>query len=333
MQWTCSIASIKNLGSDCDFFGTLDSSSGVLNLPSNVMLPDISYSLVVTVSSLDGRIARKTVTVNPTLVGSVKVSITSTVKYFNIGGKTVLLGLLTSPIGAKSTWSVKDSLGTAVPYTALTTPQKNFLSFDTASQLGYPLSFREGAFVGGSTYLFKLTAYPTDNPLLASYSEIVLTANTQPTGGYVISSPTSGRAVTTQFMISTPGWTSDAGSLPLSYAFSYCLASSAPYLTLAAASVRAYTTSTLPAGLSQLNDSVTLKVKAIDIYQSSATATTTVAVKYDKSVNLTEIATTSLTQAFLTGDINLVYQTVNNVRKRNFLRYFIFVLLCLCFSN
>ena len=301
------------MGSECGFFGSLDSFSGILVLPSNAMLPGISYYLTVAVSSPDGRIARKTVTVNPTFAGSVQVSIANPIKKFNIGAKLVLLGLLTAAKGAVSTWSVEDSLGTAVPYTALTTPQKTFLAPDTASELAYPLSFRKGAFVGGGTYVFKLTAYPADNRTLVSFSEITLTANTLPTGGYVTSSPASGTAVVTQFMISTPGWTSDSGNLPLSYSFSYRLTESSPYLTLAASSIRPYTTSPLPAGLSQVNDSVTVRAQAIDIHESSATAVTTVAVKFNKSVNLTQIATTTLTRAFLTGDINLVYQTVNNV--------------------
>jgi REJ domain len=314
-QWTCTIASIKDFGTDCEFFGALNSSTnGILNVPENVMSPSISYSIVVQVSSPDGRIARKTVTVNPSLAGGVKVSISNTIRTFNIGSKQVLVGLVTSANAATSTWTVTDVLGTAVPYTALTVPRKDFLAFDTASEVAYPLSFRKGDFVGGGTYTFKLTAHPTDDPTLVTYSEIVLIANIQPNGGYVTSTPASGRAVITQFLISTPGWTTDAASMPLSYSFSYRLTPSAPYLTLAASSIRAFTTSTLPAGLSQLNNTITVRAKATDIFQSSATAVTAVAVKIDKSADLTLIATTALNKAFLIGDINLVYQTVNNVR-------------------
>ena len=315
-QWTCTIASIKNFGKECEFFRALNSSTnGILNLPGNVMSPFISYSIVVLVSSPDGRIARKTVTVNPALARGVKVSISNTIRTFNIGTKQVLVGLVTSANAATSTWTVTDALGTVVPYTALTVPKKDFLAFDTASEVAYPLSFRKGDFVGGGTYTFKLTAHPTDDPTLITYSEIVLIANIQPNGGYVTSTPASGRAVITQFLISTPGWTTDAASMPLSYSFSYRLTPSAPYLTLASSSIRAFTSSTLPAGLSQLNNSITVRAKATDIYQSAATATTSVAVKIDKSADLTLIATTALNKAFLIGDINLVYQTVNNVRS------------------
>ena len=179
------------------------------------------------------------------------MSIANTVRRFNIGSKQVLTGYLTAGQAATCTWSVEDSMGSTVSFTPLTPISKTFTATDTASKVTFPLCFRKGAFVGGGTYTFKLSTSPTDNPSLVSYSQLLMTANTQPTGGYVISNPASGIAITTQFMISTPGWTSDAGNLPLSYAFSYCLASSAPYLTLAAVSVRAYTTSTLPAGLSR----------------------------------------------------------------------------------
>ena len=304
---------MKDFGKECDFLSVSDSTKGLLTIAPTVMVAGVSYSFVVTVSSLDGRVARKTVIVNPKVFGVVQVSIANTIKTFNIGSKLVVLGSVTSDKAATSTWSVEDSLGLPVAFTALTPRSKTFSAADAATQIGFPLSLRKGAFVGGGTYSFKLTTFPVDNPSLVSISEMVMTANVLPTGGYVTSTPASGKAIVTQFLISTPGWTSDAANLPLSYSFSYCLAESAPYLTLAASSIRAFTTSTLPAGLSQLNDSITVRAKASDIFQSSATAVTGVQVKMDKSVNLTQVATKALSEAFLSGNINLVYQTVNNV--------------------
>lgn len=309
---------MKDYGKDCDFLSKSESTQGLLTIAPSAMAAGVSYSFVVTVSSLDGRVARKTVIVNPKVSGGVQVSIANTIKTFNIGSKLVVLGFVTSGKAATSTWSVEDSSGLPVDFAPLTPRSKTFSATDVASKIGFPLSLRNGAFVGGGTYNFKLTTFPVDNPSLVSFSEMLMTANVLPTGGYVTSNPASGKAIVTQFLISTPGWTSDAANLPLIYSFSYCLAESAPYLTLAAASIRAFTTSTLPAGLSQLNDSITVRAKAADIFQSSAVAVTGVQVKIDKSVNLTQVATKALSEAFLSGNINLVYQTVNNVSNGGF---------------
>ena len=307
---------MKFFGKECEFSSKLDTTKGMLIVASNLMSAAISYSFVVTVSSLDGRVARKTVMVNPVSANGVEVSIANSKSNFNIGRKQVLIGFLTAKRAAKCTWSVEDSLGLPVPFTALTNTSRTFAERDIISQVMFPLSFRKGAFVGGGTYTFKLSTSPIDRPLLVSYSEIIMTANTPPTGGYVISSPASGKAIVTPFLISTPGWSSEAGNLPLIYKFSYRVAESSPYLFLTASSLRAYTTSALPAGLSQLDDAVTVRAKAIDIFETSAIATTTVAVKLDRSVNLTQTTAEQLKLAFASANVNLVYQTVNNVSYR-----------------
>lgn len=313
LQWVCTIASIKDYGSECSFFNSKNATNVIVTVPEYTMSVGVLYFFAVTVSTPDGRSASQAVKVTPLVGEGVQVSITNTLLRFNSGKKLVLYGLLTSANAVTSEWSVETSLGDAVSFAALTPTSQSFTALETANQFTFPLSIRRGGLAPGTDYTFKLTAYPTGNPLLVSFSKIVLSSNSLPTGGYTTSDPASGFALTTQFLISTAGWTSDAANLPLSYSFSYRLTESAPLLTLASLSLSAFTTSALPAGSDALNYTVTIQGKATDIFLSSATANQTVTVIPEKVVNLTEVTSNSLTEAFLVGNINLVYQTVNNV--------------------
>jgi hypothetical protein len=82
--------------------------------------------------------------------------------------------------------------------------------------------------------------------------------------------------------------------------------------------LRAFTTSVLPAGLAERGGNVTLKGRAIDIFESYGSASTTVRVTSAPGTNLTQVLDSGLSAAFITGDMNLVFQTINNVRTPRF---------------
>ena len=125
---------------------------------------------------------------------------------------------------------------------------------------------------------------------------------------YIVSSPTNGSALATQFTVSSPGWTADAASFPLSYAFSYRIFGASTNLTIAVSSLRPHTTTMLPAG------EIILQTQVTDIYLTLAVATTNVLVTPAPALStVSHILKTSLTIAFAVGDINLAIQTVNNV--------------------
>jgi hypothetical protein len=58
---------------------------------------------------------------------------------------------------------------------------------------------------------------------------------------------------------------------------------------------------------------IALQGQAIDIFLSSSLITTNVAVNRNPDINLTQILNTNVASGFSTGDINLVFQTINNV--------------------
>jgi REJ domain len=315
-QWTCSIVSLKNLGADC---GTLvldpsKSSSNKIVIPSNSMKLQTTYAFVVAVSSLDGRSDSKTILITPEYTGDIKLIVKASLTRFNPGSKLIVSGRVLAPFTVTSVWSVLSPLGVALPFPALTAPQTN-LSFSSPSNyIAFPIAFIGGTFTAGSSYSFRLSAYPAGNTKKGTYTEITLKANSHPTSGYLMVEPRSGTALTTQFLVTAPGWTAEAENLPLRYSFSYTVSTTlSKYLTLKSSSLKAYTTTTLPPGLSALKNVITVRSKVTDNLLSSSTATGNVTVTVDPSVDLTRTLNSSLTAALAVGNINLIYQTVNNV--------------------
>ena len=273
-----------------------------------------TYAFEVVVSSPDGRSATKTVLVTPVFAGSAQLSISSSFTRFNAGSKLVVIGYLSANYELAAAWSVLTSSGAITSYKALTSTVKSFAAADVSATISFPLSIDAGAFTGGSSYIFRLTAHPVGNPKLSTFAEIILTANSPPTGGYVLSTPVFGSALVTKFLIAAPSWTADAANFPLSYSFSYTVSSEVPYLSLAASSLRAFTISTLPAGHSNERNLITLEGRAIDIFLAFGVATATVEVTLSAATNVSDVLKVGLASAFASGDVNLAFQTVNNVR-------------------
>jgi hypothetical protein len=71
---------------------------------------------------------------------------------------------------------------------------------------------------------------------------------------------------------------------------------------------------------------IALQGQAIDIFLSSSLITTNVAVNRNPDMNLTQILNTNVASGFSTGDINLVFQTINNVSlKHNCIYMYIYI--------
>ena len=275
---------------------------------------DNKYLFVVVVSSPDGRSSSQTVLVTPTeSSGGAQLTITSPSTHFNVGSRLTITGTLYATESVTAVWSVYNSLGVNISFPALTSLAKSFTSSDMLHQVLFPLRIDAGVFTGGSVYSFGLTSFPTSDTSMESFTQIVLNANSPPTGGYVSSVPTIGSALVTLFVISSLCWTADSSNFPLSFSFAYKLSATSSYLTLAATSLRAYTTSTLPAGLSSQSNALVLQGKAVDIYDASSVASASVQVLVSPRTNLSIILSSGLSRAFSSGNINLAIQTVNNV--------------------
>ena len=286
------------------------------------MSPYNTYSFKVVVLTPDGRSDSKVVTVNPMDDSNVQLSINSTLVRFNPDSKLILYGYLSSKSALTSTWSISTPLGVSVPFTALTSLKKDFIAADTISKVPFPLSIEGGSLSGSRSFIFKLTAYPIGFPLAVTYSQITLIMNIPPSGGYVESYPAIGNALITPFTITSPGWTSDLANLPLTYTFFYKVSMHSSDLTLSFPSLRAFTVSTLPAGLPVLNNTLTIRSTARDIFYSSTSHYATVAVigsgravgqTASSTVSVSQIMIRDISNAILVGDTDAMLRTVNNV--------------------
>ena len=281
-------------------------------IPAYSMSIKKQYAYTVVVTS-DTRSAKKTVTVVPQ-ASTAEISIVTTFTRFDPASRLIVDSYLFSAVNMSAVWTVSTSLGAVVPFTALTTASKTFSAIDAQNRIRFPLCIGSRNFQGGSAYLFRLTVHPINNASIATFAEITLTANTVPTGGYVSTTPEFGSALVTSFLIVTPGWTAESSAFPLSYSFAYQLVEGASYFTIAAASLRAFTMTTLPAGGSAEQYNVTLRSQATDVFTSSASAYGMVVVKSQASTNVSHVLITGLSDAFSSGNINRAFQTVNNVR-------------------
>ena len=320
-KWSCIISSQKNYGAACDFFGSITSTTNAIRILQNKMFSSNIYSFTVIATSGDGRSDSQTVIVTPTSTGKVGISITTSFTRFNPTAKLVINSNIDSATATTSEWSVFTPLGVSVPFTALTPSLRLFADTDAGSKILFPLSLDANTLRGGSYYTFRLTAFETGSSGGSTYSEVVLFANAPPTGGYVLSTPPAGNALITRFSIASPGWTTDVANFPLTYVFTYRLSEASTYLTLAASSLRAFTISTLPAGLSTEDSMVSLQAQAADIFSTYAVATTTARVTLDPKTNVPQILNSTLKSAFSSGNVNLAIQTVNNVSDKYFFNY------------
>lgn len=292
------------------------------------MQVDRKYAFLLLISSVDGRFATKTVTVTPATAASPEVSVISLINQFNAGSKVILEGYLSSSSSATAVWNVYTTLGELVPFEALTPTTQIFTAAESSSQLSIPLSVAAGSFVGGRSYTFRLTTFSTADTAKSTFSELVITANGPPTGGYAAASPNSGDALVTKFFLSCPGWTTDSANFPLSYSYAYTTSDVTPFLTLSTHSPKAYSFTTLPAGLTTLKNVVTVQGGVMDIFSASVTAVTSTTVYWNPSANISQITKSSLQSAFLASDINLVYQTVNNVSTSTFSVHYSYTHAC-----
>ena len=252
-SWTCTIASLTDFGSSCDFssMNVATSSSSVFILPANQMVLSTKYIFTVIATSKDGRSASKNVLITALLPGSPVVFSNITLTKFNLDSVLSIPGTVFSNVSTVATWTAYYD-GVLVPLDKSMTKQTIiFTRKESASLINYPLAVSPNAFVAGRTYSFRLSAYPVNNPALLAKTEVVLTVNSPPIGGKTSVSPQKGFAFETDFTITSTRWSDDISDYPLSYSFFYQLADSTftPALTLAVRSPLSYAVSFLPPGL------------------------------------------------------------------------------------
>ena len=289
----------------------------MFNIPSNALSLGTTYVFVVEVSARSLSDS-KTVTVTPVPADSTEVTISSASTAFNPKSKLILTGYISSNTAVNAVWGVFDTMSVSVPFTSLTPVTKTFSKSGGTemSQITFPISLSADSFSAGKSYTFRLSASSTASTV-QSYADITLVANSAPTGGRLVTSPLSGVALQTQFLLSSPGWAADSSVYPLSYSFTYRSSSYSVYKAVAAMSLRAFAYSHLPAGTistdASLSNQVQVQVEVQDTLFSFNVATTYVSVT-EGAVNVSSYVQQNLRDAFFEWNMDLAFQTINNVR-------------------
>jgi REJ domain len=268
------------------------------------------------VSAIDGRSSSQTVVVTPVNTGSAQLQILSSLVQFDPGSKLVVDSNIESSFDVRAFWNVSSSLGKPFLFSPLTLSEQTFTAFEANNKIHFPLSVPACALGGGISYTFRLTVHPIGNAILATFAEIVLRANSPPSGGYLAIQPRSGVGLLTYFTIFSPGFTTDVSAFPLSYTFTYRVSQNSANLNIASASARAFTVSTLPAGLPVLHNLINVSSQATDVFLSSTSVYQNVTVAASRNVDFSHILQSGLIEAFSLGNVNLAFQIVNNVSPR-----------------
>ena len=252
-SWSCFIASLTNFGSPCNLssMSTATTTSSKLYLPASQMVLFTKYSFVVTVSSIDGRSASRSVLITTSLSGAPVVFSGNTLVKFNSDSPLIVPGTITANVTTVATWTAFYNGQPVILHKSYTKLSREFKAYEVSSSVSYPLGVSAYSFVAGRTYTFRLSSYPLNYNNLVAKTDVVLIVNSPPIGGYTSVSPTTGHALKTDFSIYATGWSDDLSDYPLSYNFAYRIAvsSSTPALVLTVLSPLSYATSLLPPGL------------------------------------------------------------------------------------
>ena len=251
--WTCSITSQIGFGLPCVFpqNSLINYQAGVFSLPANQLQLNLLYNFMVTVRSKDGRSATQTVQISGLLAGSPVVTSYNTALRFSLARPLVIPGSLTSNVSTLATWTAVSYGYPASLERAYTPISRTFTPSELKNTINYPLAVLPYSFIGGRIYTFRLTASSTLFPSQISVTEVTMTANSPPIGGYLLVTPDTGYALDTLYSMITSGWSDDASDYPFSYNFAYELAISnfIPALALTVNSPLPYAKSALPPGL------------------------------------------------------------------------------------
>lgn len=312
-SWMCKVLSLNAYGSDCSTFYVQSSLNQPLGtVASDSMTVNSTYSFNVLVQSPDGRSDNKSVTVSPSLPGSVLVSILSKKVEINSDQRLSLTGIAFANFSIIASWAVFFN-SNPIPLPALTPTTQYFSSAEARTNINFPLAVPGNVFSPGSTLTFQLLGCAALDAHKCSFSQVVILIHSPPYDGSLSVDPTRGYALTTQFSINALGWLADTTSYPLSYSFSFQLSPALPTLTVASASLLTFATSTFPAGLVGRNFTIAVIGIVRDSFGASSNATSYPQVMNDPSVNVENVLSSTIKSFTSTGNVNILFQVVNNV--------------------
>ena len=134
-------------------------------------------------------------------------------------------------------------------------------------------------------------------------------------GGFLVVSPHTGIALSTNYVMSTSGWSDDPSDFPLAYDFCYSVATSnlIPPLVIRSLGPVTSVTTQLPAGLDSRGNNLILIARALDVYLAAANTTTSVNVHINASFSATAFFQAQKKAALASGSFDAVLSLVSLV--------------------
>lgn len=299
LRWNCKISAVLSnttqdgnltYGSNCDhtLYSTSFKSTEPVHVITDAMSSIYEYSFYVAAYSPSAAVtvsSSVTIRIGDTSSGPL-VHILSSFRKFNPSKFLRLRGAIgisdNSSGVVNATWSLFGPGGELSLHGLVNTPISREISYGNASTFYMSLSSIPFTYKPGVPYTFRLSAVSKSNPNSEMWAQITLTANTPPTSGSLLLSPSTGLELTTDFIFSARDWTDDISDYPLTFAFS-CSKSPLESEGAVAAVVglkghSTVMTSTLPSGMEVWAHMVFCSVEVSDFYESSSHADAKVSV-------------------------------------------------------
>jgi len=311
-DWSCRYLTTSRYGESCDtVLSHSVTNAARLTFNSTLLDPLSLYGMQVVVSSADGRFSSAVVSVKNS-GGSTSASISTLTTKVNYNSKLSLSGVVRGNYALDCFWSAEVD-GAAIVFRSSTPLTGSFARGDVVPGLAYPLSIPPNSLPAGSTVTFRLTAhYAGNSTLFSSFSEASVQINAPPSGGFIVSDPSAGDALSTLFEVTASSWSDDPSDFPLSYEYAYQTLSSQPALTVQSRTSSNTLSTTLPAGLDSQGHVITLKCIVYDSSLASSTSSTGVVVTTSVTTDISAYVASQIAASLTTGNADLVSQAIAN---------------------
>lgn len=312
--WTCTFSSAARYGESCSSVLPSTTTASTLVVDATLLESGNLYDFQVVAKASDGRSGLAVVTVQPQVSGSSTYSsITSLVTKVNPDSRMSLTGVVRASYALDCAWTASID-GVSTSFSALTSASETFTKVAVRNNFIYPLVVAGKSFVAGSTVTFRLGAnFAGNSSRYAAYSEVVVKMNAAPNGGSLITSPSTGSALSTVFTVSSSGWVDDPEDFPLTYQFVYKTLTSEPALNLQSRSPSNKASSDLPAGPDSTGNLITLLCNVFDVSLATASVSSTVTVTENVALDVSQYLSDKLSSFDSVGDVNTVGQLIANV--------------------
>jgi hypothetical protein len=300
--WTCSMLS-PNFGQSC-LDGLFPINRLTWEVPISYFIEG-TYKFTLEIRNIENFSSTSSVSValsSSQSLPRVYINSSSQLKY-NIGEKVQISATVWSESPSIASWSS--------PQVDLVlfarTPLQSHIKSTSPFRSVFHLSVETDAFIGFGKYTLLLSVMSISGSVGSAAVDVLM--NSPPTGGIFTVLPSSGTALSSQFVLSTSLWTDDPSDYPLHYLFASFSITTDMINVLKNRDEVTYVTSPLSPGLKSQGFIVTCVANATDVYNGEASIMTSVIV-FPVSGTYSTTATSQIIS--LTNNLLDIAEVANN---------------------